>query len=37
MLDQVKDAASEIANVRRKIAAIGPTFDEEILRATRAL
>ena len=37
MLDQVKGAAGEIANVRRKVAAIGPNFDEEILGATRAL
>jgi acetyl esterase/lipase len=37
MLDQVKDAASEIANARRKVAAMGPNFDEEILGATRAL
>ncbi len=31
MLDQVKDAAREIADVRRKVAAMGPNFDEEIL------
>jgi hypothetical protein len=37
MLDQVKDAASEIADVRRRIAAMGPNFDEQILGATRAL
>lgn len=37
MLDQVKDAASDIANVRHKVAAMGPNFDEEILGATRAL
>ena len=37
MLDQVKDAAREIADVRRKVAAMGPNFDEEILGATRAL
>ncbi|MBV8513544.1 MAG: alpha/beta hydrolase [Xanthobacteraceae bacterium] len=37
MLDQVKDAAREIADARRKIAAMGPNFDEEILGATRAL
>jgi hypothetical protein len=37
MLDQVKDAAREIAEVRRKVAAMGPNFDEEILGATRAL
>ena len=37
MLDQVKDAASETADARRTVAAMGPNFDEEILGATRAL
>jgi acetyl esterase len=37
MLDQVKDGASEITSARRKIAAMGANFDEEILGATRAL
>ncbi|MBV8745613.1 MAG: alpha/beta hydrolase [Xanthobacteraceae bacterium] len=37
MLDQVKDAASETADAGRKVAAMGPNFDEEILGATRAL
>ena len=37
MLDQVKDAASETADARRKVTAMGPNFDEEILGATRAL
>ena len=37
MLDLVKDAASEIADVCRKVAAMGPNFDQDILEATRAL
>ena len=37
MLDLVKDAASEVADVRRRIAAMGANFDQKILEATRAL
>jgi acetyl esterase/lipase len=37
MLDQVKDSTAEIADVRRRIAAMGPNFDQNILEATRAL
>jgi acetyl esterase/lipase len=37
MLDQVKGSRGEISDVLRKIAAIGPNFDPDILAATRAL
>jgi acetyl esterase/lipase len=37
MLDQVKGPRGEISDVLRKIAAIGPNFDPDILAATRAL
>jgi len=37
MLDQVKDSTSEVAEVRRRIAAMGPNFDQKVLEATRAL
>jgi acetyl esterase/lipase len=37
MLDQVRGSASDVLNLRRKIAAIGPNFDPDILEATRAL
>jgi acetyl esterase/lipase len=37
MLDQIKDSTAEIADVRRRVAAMGPNFDPNILEATRAL
>jgi len=37
MLDQVKGSQGELSDLRRKIAAIGPNFDPDILVATRAL
>jgi acetyl esterase/lipase len=37
MLDQVKDSTAEVADVRRKVAAMGANFDQNILEATRAL
>jgi acetyl esterase/lipase len=37
MLDQVKDSTSEVADVRRRVAAMGANFDQNILQATRAL
>jgi acetyl esterase/lipase len=37
MLDQVKKPQAELSDLSRKIAAIGPNFDPDILEATRAL
>jgi len=37
MLDQVRGSQGELTDVRRKVAAIGPNFDPDILEATRAL
>jgi acetyl esterase/lipase len=37
MLDQVRGSQSELAELRRKVAAMGANFDPDILEATRAL
>jgi acetyl esterase len=37
MLDQVKEPTIEVAGVRRRVAGMGPNFDQTILEATRAL
>jgi hypothetical protein len=36
MLDQVRGSQGELMDVRRKVAAMGPNFDPNILEATRA-
>jgi hypothetical protein len=37
MLDHVSGSKGELMEVRRKVAAMGPNFDPDILEATRAL
>jgi acetyl esterase/lipase len=37
MLDQIRGSQGELSDLRRKIAAMGPNFDQDILEATRAL
>src|SRR5262245_14690905 len=37
MLDQVKKPQAELSDLSRKVAAMGPNFDPDILEATRAL